>query len=532
MRSALPAKHHIFLLGLLGLAGCASIPPDLGRNEVNTLVAERGRVVDAGLSTEALEELVASLTSAPLEPETAVRLALVNNPQLTAVYATLGFGAADLYEAARIRNPVFAGEWLDPDVAGEQRQVTLGLIVSFTDLITLRARKRLGTSAHMALKQSIGAEVLTTAAHAERVYYEYVGAQQIRALRAQIAKAASLSAALAERFSDAGNISARELALERAAASEARLEALATDQEAFEARGALAETLGLSVGGNWDAREQLQLPANEEDDLNALLALATESRLDLAAARAEADLLADSLNVVGWTRWLGDFDVGFERERETDGARLKGPTVDWEVPIFDQHKDALLRTEAELQIAIADVQRLITDVDNSVRLAYAAVENASARVREHRDVLIPERIEAVARAQEEVNFMLIGVFELINIKQEEYDAYQSYLEAVRDYWLARVDLRAAVGNALPSDAAIADQRIDVDDFIGPPSDAVDHSMHDHSGMRNGGTSDGQGMDHSQHEMMDHNSHGPDAGGPADESQDQHGNHDHGNGEGQ
>jgi cobalt-zinc-cadmium efflux system outer membrane protein len=40
---------------------------------------------------------------------------------------------------------------------------------------------------------------------------------------------------------------------------------------------------------------------------------------------------------------------------------------------------------------------------------------------------------------------------LIQAKTREFAAYQSYLEAVRDYWLARVELARAVGQPLPSD---------------------------------------------------------------------------------
>ena len=60
-------------------------------------------------------------------------------------------------------------------------------------------------------------------------------------------------------------------------------------------------------------------------------------------------------------------------------------------------------------------------------MAYAELQNTRARVAEYRTVLIPQRVETVARAQEEVNYMLIGIFELLALKQDEYDAYQGYL---------------------------------------------------------------------------------------------------------
>lgn len=461
------------LVGILVLLGaCAGIPADLGRSDVDALVSARGRSIDV-----ASDELLRDLLAAPLTPESAVRIALHNNPGLQASYAELGFGAADVYEAGRIRNPVFSVAILDSDVAGGRDQVTFGLVTSFTDLLTLGARKRLTKGAFSALQQSVGAEVLQVTAAAEKAYYEYVGAQQVAVLRAQIAKSGKLSAELAKRFYDAGNIAPRDLAMERVAASKSRLLALDAEANAFAARTELAKVLGISVGEAWTAPAALTLPVAVEDDLNMLLALARSSRLDLTAARMRADVMADRLGVVNWTRWLSELDVGVEQERETDGARLSGATADWEVPVFNQHKDATLRANADLQIAVYNVIRVETDVDNSVRLANANVRNARARIDEYQTTLIPQRIGTVARAQEEVNFMLIGIFELIALKQDEYDTYQAYLEAIGDYWQARVDLGLAVGTSLPSSANIMDRRIDVQEFVRPESGAVDHSSH-------------------------------------------------------
>lgn len=466
------APYATLLIAVVAIGGCAGVPRDLGRSGVDSLVSERGQLVNEGSGAS-----LSTLVEQPLTSLNVVRIALMNNPELQATYASLGYGAADIYEAGRISNPVFSGAFLDSNETGMRDQMTFGLAASFTDLITLGARKRLSLGAFAALKQSVGAEVLHTAAQAERAYYRYVCAKQVATLREQVAKAGALSAALAERFHSAGNLTMRELALQRAAASEARLEYLEAQASALEARTELATVLGLSTGDVWEAPAQLHVPLQREDELGTLLALASNSRLDLAAARTQADVLADRVGVVNWTRWLGDLDVGVERERETDGTKLIGPAIDWEVPIFNQHRDALLRADADLQVAIAEVRRLSTAVDNEVRLAHARVENAHARVLEYRDVLIPQRIESVARGQEEVNFMLIGIFELISLKQEEYDTYQGYLEAIRDYWLARTELSLASGAALPSSAHIDDKKIDIEEFVRPQSGGMDHSGH-------------------------------------------------------
>ncbi len=459
----------------LGASGCAVVPADLGRSEVDSLITERGQTVDTG-DTAAL---LASLITPSLSADDAVRIALINNPELQATYAKLGFAVADVYEAGRIRNPFLSGSVLTPNRAGERDQVSLGLVGSFTDLITLPARKRLAAAEYAAVQQQIGAAVLETAADAESAYYQFVGAKQVAVLRTQIAKTAGLSAALAERYHDAGNLTPRELAMERAAAAEAQLEAFDADAKAYAMRIALGTVMGLRVNGHWDAPAQLPVPLASDEPLDELLELAAQSRLDLAAAHAHADMVADQRGVTGWTRWLGDLEVGIERERETDGARLKGSSVDWELPIFTQNKDALLRLDADLQMAIAEVRRLTLAVGNEVHLAFAETADARARVTLYRDRLVPARVAISARAKEEEAFMLIGIFELLETKQQEYDAYQGYLEVVRDYWLARTELTRAIGNTLPGSQNIGKERLDVEKLIQPKKGGAhaQHNMH-------------------------------------------------------
>ena len=100
--------------------------------------------------------------------------------------------------------------------------------------------------------------------------------------------------------------------------------------------------------------------------------------------------------------------------------------------------------------------------------------------------------------------MLIGVFELIQAKVQEYNAYESYLEAVRDYWLARVELMRAVGQRLPSDAAIGERTPSVQDILTPSAEeampGMDHSGHDMSSMPAAPAGAMEGMDHSGMDM--------------------------------
>ena len=56
----------------------------------------------------------------------------------------------------------------------------------------------------------------------------------------------------------------------------------------------------------------------------------------------------------------------------------------------------------------------------------------------------------MALSQQHYDAMLLGVYQLLMAKQSEVNAYREYIEAVRDYWMARADLERATGGRLPT----------------------------------------------------------------------------------
>jgi outer membrane protein, heavy metal efflux system len=511
------------------LAGCTSIPSDLGQRDVSDLASARG--LEPSLLAPMDEEAVrAALFSGPLTVESAVRIALTYNPDLRDRYAALGLAAADVYEAGRVRNPVLSATALSSDAAREGTKTAFGLVGSFVDLVTLPARSRYAKTEFEAVKLDLAGAVLDTSADASAAYFSYASARQTLALRERIARAATLSADLAQRFSDAGNITPRELAVEQAAASEARLAALEAAAVLAEARNRLGAVLGVSTGDAWDVPAQLRALPELEADLPEYMNRARVNRLDVSAARLRAEASADRAGVADWSSWLGSLDVGAEIEREVDGTELTGGGIEWEIPIFSQNREQRLRADADLERAVIEVARATLASDNDVRLAYAAMSNARARAEEYRDRLIPARVAASQRAQEEQNYMLIGVFEVISTREREFDAYQGYLEAVRDYWLARTELARAAGTAIsltePSDGYV----LDVEDFTRPAAvmgmDHGHHGGHDMPGMEGlegvdasshdmTGLEEMQSIEPPEHDMtdmpgMDHSGHEPDS----------------------
>ena len=65
-----------------------------------------------------------------------------------------------------------------------------------------------------------------------------------------------------------------------------------------------------------------------------------------------------------------------------------------------------------------------------------------------RDTVLPQRQEVLRLTLQQYNSMLKGAYDLLGAKAAEAAAERSYVEAWRDYWIARADLERAVGGKL------------------------------------------------------------------------------------
>jgi cobalt-zinc-cadmium efflux system outer membrane protein len=535
------------------LAGCASLSRDRGYAETSALLTQR-----VGVAPDAASWATPTSPEIPTEPlsaERALALAYVYNPRVRETYARLGLGRAELEDARRIANPTFEFARFKSDEDDHPR-ITRSLSVGFTDLLLLPARKRFAQAELTRLQNEVAAELLELSVEVESAWFDAVGARQVADMREVVAKAAETSAKLAQRFFDAGNITRLQLEQERAAATQARIEATRATADALKARSELAGRVGLPTEGAWTLERQLPAPPASVVVASDLTPRALDQRLDLLAAKQALAQREDMLGVTRRWRWLGEVEVGFEQEREGEDGVSQGPVLSLELPIFNQGQGATAKAQAEWIQARAELDAMTLRVHNDALLGVQALNVAREVAEQYRTTLIPAREAIVARKQEEVNYMLIGVFELILAKREEYDAYQEYLEAVRDYWVARAALRGVVGGALPDDGSDVTPTIGVEAVL-PSTTAMDHLMHGaaeeaptdpspsassavpHAGHRMPATSEphphaGQAMPeapppdpHAGHAPVRSETDEPTEATPSGESDDEHSHHDHG-----
>lgn len=438
----------------LSAAGCGTVAPERGHDQVSAVVQERtGHKTrwDKGPPDDAqIVSWVHAVVSRGLTRERAVEVALVNNPELQAIYEELGVSQADMVQAGLLRNPSFGAELGLRTSSGSREEIRFSLVQDFLDLFVLPLRKEIARDQFEADTLRVADQALAVAARAEQTFVAVQAAAELVAFRRTVVEASAAAADLAARQSQAGNISALDLTAQQATHQQARLDLARDEVELLEARERINRLLGL--WGNdtaWGVAETLPALPGREPALDHLESLAMRQRLDVAVARRRARLLAKAVDLARSSRLFGHIEVGVDAHQDPDGPRVLGPNLVIELPIFDQRQAVIARLEAQRREQERRLSGVAIDARSEVRLAEARLRVARQSVLHQRDVMLPLRQSATEQALLHYNGMFIGLYQLVAIKQAEIDTRRGVLESLRDYWTARAELARAVGGALP-----------------------------------------------------------------------------------
>ncbi|HKO57340.1 MAG TPA: TolC family protein [Thermoanaerobaculia bacterium] len=410
------------LLLIFLLTGCATVPS--GIDEVQREVAQRARP--------------AAATDGELTADKAVAIALANNPRLQATLAEVGIARAELMQANTISNPLFEAEVRWP--RDPFRPYELRLAQTLVDLIQLPRRRALGRAAFDAAKLRVTSEVLRFAGDVRMRYYDALAARQQAAMSRTAFEAAQAAAELARKQHQAGNITDLELENEQARYEQAKLDLARAEQRLLLGREALGRLLVMS-----DVRLPASFPELPTEELTQqqLEQVAAARRLDIDIARREADIMKRRVPLARLAA-LGEITADVHYQRDAAGARTVGPGIEFPIPLFNNGAAARTRAEAEYVRAAQTLNAMLGESASQLRSANATLQEARARVLYYRDVLLPRRRRIVELTKLEHNAMLIGVYQLLQARQEEAQAARDYLDAQRDYWTARNDLDAAL----------------------------------------------------------------------------------------
>jgi len=457
----MPIFKPIVLAAALPLAfvGCTSTNPkgafdDVGRS-IATRTGQNIRWMRGDAERTEIEKAVDAFLQTNLTSQSAVAIALLNNRTLQADFEEIGVSQAELAQASRLRNPQFDGFWRFPNSGPKVVNAEYALAQDFLDLLTLPARKKIAAANLEVTKLRIADHVLTLAEEVQAAFYTVQARQQLTNRLALIVEVNEASADVAKRQHDAGNINDLELQNQQAAFAQSRLDLARAQTQLRADRERLNRLLGLwGEQTTWVINDELpSLPEKELSSEN-IEAVAVSQRFDLAAARREVASVLSALKLKKSVRWLPAVNVGVNAEHDTDHTWVIGPTLSFEVPVFDQGQPALARLAAEYRRASRNFEALAVNIRSEVREArdtFIATRDAADYFQK---ILLPQRQRVLRETLLQYNAMQVGSFVLLSAKEREAQAEREAIETLRDYWIARARLERAVGGSLnpPSDS--------------------------------------------------------------------------------
>ncbi|MBI3530242.1 MAG: TolC family protein [Betaproteobacteria bacterium] len=449
-----------FVLGAFVLGGCATVQREARFPEVQSAVADHlGQKVEwnrDGKGDERAQKALRTLLRRELSAEAAVQVALLNNRRLQAKFENLGVAQADLVEAGLLDNPMLGVGALIQDAGTE---IDLDIVQNFLGIFTLSARKKIGRAAAERVTLEVSGDVLDLAAQVQSQYYRVVGDAETFGLARQVVTSTEAAAEIAQRQYAAGNLSKREQSLQQAFYAQNLLEVAQVEAQLHVDREKLTRLMGLwGADTGWKFPNRLpEVPATLPT-LDQIEKLAISRRMDLAAAKKEAEGLTHAVNLARDFRWLGPLGIGVQFKRDTDGEKSYGPKIELGLPIFNQGQTRIARIESERKRAEEQVAALAVDIRSEARENRGRVMATAHTAKHYQTVLLPLQQTIVAETLKFYNGMLIGVYDLLLASQSQIQTGRQYIAANRDFWLAWTELERVVGGRirLPTVAGAAE----------------------------------------------------------------------------
>ena len=442
-------------LGTVLMASCSLNPRGAFNDVENTVGRASGKRVSwirSGEEAAAAHSAVQALLGRPLTADSAAQIALLNNRDLQARFEEIGISHADYIQAGLPRNPSIIGHI---DFSREGPATLYSVAEDIVSLLLLPARKKVAAAQLERTKRRIASEVLGLMAETKTAFYTVQARQQLLGRLKLIVETNESSADLAKRMHEAGNLPDVELADQQATYSQSRVDVAQTEAQIRSERERLNRLMGVwGQDAKWTLGASLPPIPGQEISMARLEQTAVAQRLDLAMARANVDAIGRELALRSSTRFLpARIDLGLEREKEPGSAQRRGPSVDLELPIFDFGQAAIARLEAQWRQAVNELEARAVDARSEIREARDLVTANRELARYYREVLLPQRIQVVNTMQLQFNAMQRTPTDLLLAKERELNTERGYIDAWRDYWIARAELEMALKGGSPSSAA-------------------------------------------------------------------------------
>jgi outer membrane protein TolC len=433
------------------VSGCTWFSPDGGMGLVaNIADHELKKDVVAIRSPDEAEAASAEaqrLLGRILTADSAVQIALLNNRGLQAAYSELAMADAERVGQSLPPNPMISVTRIEGPVGLE---IERRIIADILALATLPARSEIAAARFCQAQLRAAEETLRVAHEARRAYYRAVGARELVRFLAESQSAAETANEFATRLGETGSMNKLDQAREQVFYADLTAQLATARQRESSEREALIRTMGL-WGRNLDFKlpNALPPPPRRVQTLAGIEVEAVRRRVDLQIGRIELDLLAKSWGLTEATRFINILDAGYfdklEKDKEADRtSRMRGFDVQLQIPLFDFGEVRVRQAEATYMQGVNRLLELAVTVRSQARDTYRTYRSTYDIAGHYQREVLPLRKIISDETLLRYNAMLIDVFALLAEARQRIVATIAAIEAKQNFWLATVDLKAAV----------------------------------------------------------------------------------------
>lgn len=443
-------RFELFISLCLVASGCSKIPP-LDDGFVSCTIANR---IDSQVDWRKIscqddynDRLINESITNELNADTAIQIALFNNPKIQAIFEEIGIARADLVEAGLLSNPSFEIELRYPHAKGLKTNIEYLITSTLLDIFLIPLRTKLASTEFEQAKLKVSNEILDLAFEVRETFYELVSERKKNQYIRSTVELTNIISEISSKQITIGNVNILEFQLSQARFLEAELDLARSEAEVIRLREKLNRLLGLSEDICLIFPDNLPEVDYYGFDLCALESIALQERLDLQVARFEIVRLSQMLGLKDWWTYT-NLQAGLAGERDPDGTNLIGPGFSGELPIFNFGQAARMRLFAQLRQAQDHLAEMEIKVLSEVREAHKLLMSYLKIANDYQARLLPMQIRISASSEELYNVMGLGIDKLLENKRQELVATLNYTESLKLYLVARVQLDRALGGYL------------------------------------------------------------------------------------
>ncbi len=428
---------------LLFIAGCTTVPKDGGLSKVEQLYTAQTKselkFPTRGIEISLTPDEVNDILSEPLAFPDAERLSLEVNPLIKAKLGNVGIAEADYAQAGRLENPGFSFARF----SGEEYESTI--IFDIGGLVLMPLKRQLEARRLEMARYNAAASVLEHIATTRRAWINAIAEKQQTAIAVRVLESVETSNIMLRQMAALGHSSVLEAAQSEISLSEFRA-ALGKQRMAESmAREALIRQLGL-----WGEQARaLKLPdffpklPEQLVKIESVEREAIEHRLDVQMAKFNVEGMAKNLKLTKRNPFLSTIELGPSYEK-AEGERELGYELEWRIPLFDAGGVQNKKAKFIFEQAQAQAQATAIAATSNAREALAAYRSSWEIATHYRDQVLPLRERVSKENLLMYNGMLISVFDLLDDVRSAASIESSYVNAVRDFWLAETNLQQAM----------------------------------------------------------------------------------------